>query len=71
MYVRREARQHDIGKRLVDDAVAYASGQVEQLQPAVVTESGAARRLYAKAGFIEYGHQINALKHATDTTMMS
>ena len=23
----------------------------------------AARRLYAKAGFIEYGHQINALKH--------
>ena len=28
----------------------------------VVTENEAARRLYAKAGFIEYGHQINALK---------
>ena len=29
----------------------------------VVTENEAARRLYIKAGFIEYGHQINALKH--------
>lgn len=63
MYVRREARQHGIGERLVDAAVAYASGHVEQLQLAVVTENEAARRLYAKAGFIEYGHQVNALKH--------
>ena len=64
MYVRREARQYGIGERLIDAAVAYASGHVEQLQLAVVTENEAARRLYAKAGFIEYGHQINALKHA-------
>ena len=63
MYVRREARQYGIGERLVDAAVAYASGHVEQLQLAVVTENEAARRLYVKAGFIEYGHQINALKH--------
>jgi len=63
MYVRRGARQHGIGERLIDAAVAYASGDVEQLQLAVVTENEAARRLYAKAGFIEYGHQINALKH--------
>ncbi len=62
MYVRREARQYGIGKRLLDAAVAYASDHVEQLQLAVVTENEAARRLYAKAGFIEYGHQINALK---------
>ena len=62
MYVRREARQYGIGERLVDAAVAYASDHVEQLQLAVVTENEAARRLYAKAGFIEYGHQINALK---------
>ncbi len=62
MYVRREARQYGIGRRLVDAAVAYATGQVEQLQLAVVTENEAARRLYVKAGFIEYGHQINALK---------
>jgi RimJ/RimL family protein N-acetyltransferase len=63
MYVRREARQYGIGERLVDAAVTYASGYAEQLQLAVVTENEAARRLYAKAGFIEYGHQINALKH--------
>ena len=63
MYVRREARQYGIGERLIGAAVAYASGHVEQIQLAVVTENEAARRLYAKAGFIEYGHQINALKH--------
>jgi len=63
MYVRHEARQYGIGERLIDAAVAYASSHVEQLQLAVVTENEAARRLYAKAGFIEYGHQINALKH--------
>jgi ribosomal protein S18 acetylase RimI-like enzyme len=64
MYVRHEARQYGIGERLIDAAVAYASSHVEQLQLAVVTENEAARRLYAKAGFIEYGHQINALKHS-------
>ena len=63
MYVRREARQYGIGERLIDAAVAHASGHVEQLQLAVVTENEAARRLYAKVGFIEYGHQIDALKH--------
>jgi RimJ/RimL family protein N-acetyltransferase len=63
MYVRCEARQYGIGERLIDAAVAHASGHVEQLQLAVVTENEAARRLDTKAGFIEYGHQINALKH--------
>jgi RimJ/RimL family protein N-acetyltransferase len=62
MYVRCEARQYGVGVRLVDAAVAHAAGHVEQLQLAVVTENKAARRLYAKAGFIAYGHQINALK---------
>lgn len=63
MYVRREARQYGIGKRLIEAAVTHASGHVEQLQLAVVTENETARRLYARTGFIEYGHQINALKH--------
>lgn len=63
MYVRQEARRHGVGRRLVDAAIAYASGHVEQIQLAVITENEAARRLYAQAGFIEYGHQINALKH--------
>jgi RimJ/RimL family protein N-acetyltransferase len=63
MYVRQEARQYGIGERLIEAAIAHAPGHVEQLQLAVITENEAARRLYAKAGFIEYGHQINALKH--------
>jgi RimJ/RimL family protein N-acetyltransferase len=63
MYVRQEARQYGIGERLIDAAVAHAPSDVEQVQLSVVTENEAARRLYAKAGFIEYGHQINALKH--------
>jgi RimJ/RimL family protein N-acetyltransferase len=58
-----EVRQYGIGERLIEAAVAHAPGHVEQLQLAVVTENEAARRFYAKAGFIEYGHQINALKH--------
>ena len=62
MYVRSQARQYGVGVRLVDAVVAHAAGHVEQLQLAVVTENEAARRLYAKAGFIAYGHQINALK---------
>jgi RimJ/RimL family protein N-acetyltransferase len=62
MYVRREARQYGIGECLVEAAVAYASDHVEQLQLAVVTVNEPARRLYAKAGFVEYGHQIHALK---------
>jgi ribosomal protein S18 acetylase RimI-like enzyme len=63
MYVRHEARHYGIGEGLIDAAVAHAPIHVEQLQLSVVTENGVARRLYAKAGFIEYGHQINALKH--------
>jgi ribosomal protein S18 acetylase RimI-like enzyme len=61
--VRHEARQYGIGERLIDAAVAHAPCDVEQLQLSVVIENESARRLYAKAGFIEYGHQINALKH--------
>ena len=63
MYVRQEARQYGVGERLINAAVAHAPQHVEQIQLAVITENEAARRLYAKAGFIEYGHQINALKH--------
>ena len=63
MYVRQEARQYGVGERLIEAAVAHAPVHVEQIQLAVVTENEAARRLYAKAGFIAYGHQINALKH--------
>jgi ribosomal protein S18 acetylase RimI-like enzyme len=62
MYVRHEARKYGLGERLVEAAVADASDRVEQIQLAVVTENEAARQLYAKAGFVAYGHQVKALK---------
>jgi len=63
MYVRHEARQYGIGERLIDAAVVYASSHVEQLQLAVIADEHVVWTNGAVRHFIEYGHQINALKH--------
>jgi ribosomal protein S18 acetylase RimI-like enzyme len=62
MYVRPQARNSGTGRRLVDAVAAHAATCVEQLQLAVVSENEAARRLYAAAGFVEYGRGVKALK---------
>ena len=62
MYVRAAARGTGLGRRLVDAVLAHARGRVEQVTLAVVAENEAARRLYAAAGFVEYGLQPEALK---------
>ena len=64
MYVRPHARKSGAARRLVDAVVAHATGQVEQLQLAVVSENAAAIPLYTAAGFVEYGREVKALKHA-------
>ncbi|WLB56298.1 GNAT family N-acetyltransferase [Bradyrhizobium japonicum] len=64
MYVRPHARKSGAARRLVDAVVVHATGQVEQLQLAVVSENAAAIRLYTAAGFVEYGREVKALKHA-------
>jgi RimJ/RimL family protein N-acetyltransferase len=63
MYVRPSARGCGLGARLVDAVLAHARGRVEQVNLAVVEGNEAARRLYAAAGFVEYGLERRALKY--------
>ena len=63
MYVRPEARREGIGRRLVEAVVAHARQHVDLIQLSVVHDNAAARRLYARLGFVEYGFERNALKH--------
>ncbi|QQO20056.1 GNAT family N-acetyltransferase [Bradyrhizobium diazoefficiens] len=62
MYVRQSAGRAGIGRRLVDTVVAHAAKHVEKLQLTVASRNEAALRLYAAAGFVEYGREVKALK---------
>ncbi|RXT37981.1 GNAT family N-acetyltransferase [Bradyrhizobium betae] len=73
MFVRPEARKSGTGRLLVNAVAAHAAERVEQLQLVVVSENVPALRLYAAAGFIEYGRGVKALKFAGryyDETLM-
>lgn len=63
MYVRPQARKSGTGRLLVDAVAAHAAKRVEQLHLVVVSENQAALRLYAAAGFVEYGRGVKALKY--------
>jgi RimJ/RimL family protein N-acetyltransferase len=62
MYVRQSAGRAGLGRRLVDTVIAHAAKHVEKLQLAVASKNEAALRLYAAAGFVEYGREVKALK---------
>jgi RimJ/RimL family protein N-acetyltransferase len=62
MYVRADARNAGVGRRLAEAVIDYARQHVEVLQLDVVSENEAARRLYASLGFLEYGIERKALK---------
>jgi RimJ/RimL family protein N-acetyltransferase len=62
MYVKPEFRKTGAARRLVDALIDIASKQVELVQLTVWEGNAAARRLYANAGFVDYGIEINALK---------
>lgn len=62
MYVRPAARGTGLSRRLVDAVLDHARGRVEQVTLAVVADNEGARRLYAAAGFVEYGLQPESLK---------
>jgi RimJ/RimL family protein N-acetyltransferase len=64
MYVRAAARNAGLGKLLVAAVLDHARGRVELVQLTVVSENESAHRLYRAMGFVEYGHEKNALKHA-------
>ena len=62
MYVRSDARNAGVGRKLAEAVIEYARQHVEILQLDVVSENEAARRLYESLGFVEYGIERNALK---------
>ncbi|MEH2523461.1 MULTISPECIES: GNAT family N-acetyltransferase [unclassified Bradyrhizobium] len=63
MYVRAAGRNASLGKRLVQAVLDHARERAEMVQLTVVSENGAARRLYDAMGFVEYGYEKRALKH--------
>ena len=63
MYVRPNARGAGVGARLVEAVIGHALGRVELIQLRVISENPAARRLYARFGFAEYGVEKRAAKY--------
>ena len=62
MYVRLDARNAGVGRKLAQAVIDYAREHAEILQLDVVSENEAARRLYLSLGFVEYGIERKALK---------
>jgi ribosomal protein S18 acetylase RimI-like enzyme len=62
MYVRANARNSGLGRRLVEAVISHASERVEQLKLTVVNENRSAKRLYAGLGFVEYGREKRGVK---------
>lgn len=63
IYVRPQARQGGLGRRLIEAVIEQARDRVELLQLSVVTENQAARRLYASLGFEQYGIERRGAKY--------
>jgi ribosomal protein S18 acetylase RimI-like enzyme len=62
MYVRAQARNRGVGRRLVEAVIEVARRRVELLHLTVVSDNQPARRLYAGLGFVEYGIERKSLK---------
>lgn len=63
MYVRPAARRLGLALRLLDAVIVHASREVEILELSVIAENPAARALYARVGFAEYGVERRAAKY--------
>jgi ribosomal protein S18 acetylase RimI-like enzyme len=62
MYVRPSSRNLGVGRLLVSAVLDVARKNVELVQLSVVTENRPARRLYERAGFLEFGIEPKATK---------
>ncbi len=62
MYVRPHARRRGAGSALIGAVVRHATTEVELIQLCVITDNEAARNLYRRNGFTEYGLEQHALK---------
>ena len=63
MYVRPQARGAGVGARLIDAVLEHARAYVELVELTVISENQAARRLYRRFGFEEYGLEKRAAKY--------
>jgi ribosomal protein S18 acetylase RimI-like enzyme len=63
MHVRPRARGAGVGAMLVAAVVTHAREHVELIQLNVISENIAARRLYERFGFVEYGLERRAAKY--------
>jgi len=62
MYVRPGSRKAGVGQRMVETIIEVARQSVELIELSVVSDNEAARRLYERLGFVEWGVEKNALK---------
>jgi RimJ/RimL family protein N-acetyltransferase len=62
VYVQPGVRGEGVGTVLVGAVIEHARGEVIQLHAAVSTVNHAARRLYARLGFIPYGLEPRGLR---------
>jgi len=62
VYLRPEARGSGLAAALLDAVLHHAQGRVEEVRLAVTAGNTAARRLYLRAGFTEWGREPRAVK---------
>ncbi|MEH3117736.1 MAG: GNAT family N-acetyltransferase [Methylorubrum populi] len=62
MYVSPQARRTGVGTALVQALVSEANSRVEEVTLTVASGNEPALTLYRRAGFIEYGQDLRALK---------
>lgn len=62
VYVRPGIRREGLGTALIAAVIEHARTEVMQLHAAVVTTNHAARRLYARLGFVSYGLEPGGLR---------
>jgi ribosomal protein S18 acetylase RimI-like enzyme len=64
MYVSPTHRSLGIGRKLIESVIEHARDRVEQIHLNVVTTNTAAFNLYRSMGFVVYGIEPRALRHA-------
>lgn len=64
MYVSPTHRRQGIGRKLIASVISRARERVEQIHLHVVTTNTAAYNLYRSMGFVAYGIEPRALRHA-------
>ena len=62
MFVHPEVRGQGVGRRLLEEVLSHARTCCEEVLLTVVMSNEAAHRLYAAAGFVEYGREPGAIK---------